>query len=257
MNKIVFPVILISLIGSAGHADQQTQCDLLASYERDHMSVAPAVDIDALTRMTHQATVACQNDLISYPDIPRLKFQLARVLLADDLPDEGLAMMQEAADIGYPAAQYWLGLIYREGTIIPQDNEAAAEWYSRAAEAGNSYAMYNLAVMKRRGNGVQTDLKGAFELYQRASDLGHINATTNLGTAYLKGLGVSQNDEAAFTAMLLAAERGSVDAMYNLGFFHEKAIGTSKNIERAIEWYQKAADHGDQSAAAAVIELSR
>lgn len=238
-------------------AAPQTQCDLLTSYDRDHMAVAPAVDIPTLTRTLPDAKIACLNDIAAHPDEPRLKFQLARIFLADGLSDDGLTLMQQVAEQGYPVAQYWIGLMHRDGRLVPQDDEIAAEWYGRAIQGGNPHAMYNLAVMKRRGVGVQTDLAGAVALYQRAAGLGHLGALTNLGTMQLKGLGTPQDHDAAFTAMLSAAEQGSIDAMYNMGFFYETGVGTTKDLDTALKWYGQAADLGDKDAAAAVRALSR
>lgn len=257
MKYTVLTTIAFSLIASLGNTAPQTQCDLLSSYERDHLATATAVDTPTLIRTLEDAKLACENDIVDHPEEPRLKFQLARILLADDMNDEGLTLMRQVADQGYPVAQYWIGLIYREGNLVPQDNEVAAQWYARSAESGNPYAMYNLAVMKRRGTGVETDLVGAVALYQSAADLGHVSAMANLGTMHLKGLGTPQDDDAAFTLMRLAAQLGSMDAMYNMGFFYETGIGTTKDIDAALEWYGEAANLGDDDAAAAVSALSR
>ena len=239
-----------------GYVFAQTQCDLLASYERDHMAVAPAIGIDALTQSLGIAKTACQKDIADYPDELRLKFQLARVFLADDMKDEGLALMQRVADQEYPAAQYWMGLVYREGHLVWQDNTAAADWYERAVAGGNTHAMYNLAIMKRLGAGYPTDLEGSVELYKQAAGLGHVSAMANLRTMHLRGMGTPQDDDAAFAVMLSAASLGNVDAMYNIATFYEQGIGTPSDLGEAIKWYKEAAALGDQDAITAVKELS-
>ena len=43
---------------------------------------------------------------------------------------------RKAADQGYAAAQYNLGIMYDNGHGVEQSNEKAAEWYRKAANQG-------------------------------------------------------------------------------------------------------------------------
>ena len=48
--------------------------------------------------------------------------------------------MRAAADQGYAAAQYFLGLMYAEGRGVPQDSAEAVNLYRQAADQGYGLA---------------------------------------------------------------------------------------------------------------------
>jgi uncharacterized protein len=54
---------------------------------------------------------------------------------------EALSWYRLAADQGYAAAQFDLGMMYATGEGVPQDYVAAASWYRLAAEQGDSRAV--------------------------------------------------------------------------------------------------------------------
>ena len=61
------------------------------------------------------------------------------------------------ARVGFVPAQYNLGLMYRSGTNVPQNNQKAAEWFRLAAKQGDVRAQYMLGVMYALGQGVAQD----------------------------------------------------------------------------------------------------
>ena len=56
-----------------------------------------------------------------------------------------------AADQGYHAAQFNLGVLYANGDGVPQDLAQAAEWYRKAAEQGYSRAIDALQRLGQAG----------------------------------------------------------------------------------------------------------
>ncbi len=50
---------------------------------------------------------------------------------------EALSLIQESAEAGVAEAQYYLGLCYEQGSVVPKDLEEAKKWYRLAA--GQSY----------------------------------------------------------------------------------------------------------------------
>ena len=50
---------------------------------------------------------------------------------------EALSLIKESADAGVAEAQYYIGLCYEQGTVVPKDLEQAKKWYRLAA--GQSY----------------------------------------------------------------------------------------------------------------------
>lgn len=57
---------------------------------------------------------------------------------------EALSLIKESADAGVAEAQYYLGLCYEQGTVVPKDLEEAKKWYRIAAEQSFPQAKYRL-----------------------------------------------------------------------------------------------------------------
>ena len=58
-----------------------------------------------------------------------------------------------AAEQGYTAAQFNLGLLYEEGEGVEQDHEEAIKWYRKAAEAGDIDAQSKLELINKTKKG--------------------------------------------------------------------------------------------------------
>jgi TPR repeat protein len=80
------------------------------------------------------------------------------------------------AEQGDAFAQDNLGLMYRMGKGVPQDDAEAAKWYRLAAEQGNAKAQRNLGGMFRNGEGVIQDNFYAHMWFNIAASLGHETA---------------------------------------------------------------------------------
>lgn len=84
-----------------------------------------------------KALAACEEALRFAPDIPRLKFQLARAYLLYDKPAEGVELMTEAAEAGHGPAIAAIGDFVLYGVLYDEpDPEAAKSLYQQAALAG-------------------------------------------------------------------------------------------------------------------------
>ncbi len=111
------------------------------------------------------------------------------------------------AEQGNAKAQYNLGLMYRKGQGVPQDDAEAVGWWHKAAEQGNAGAQNNLGVMYRNGHGVPQDYAKALQWWHKAAEQGHAGAQYNLGFMYDNGLGVPQDYAQAHMWFDLAASR--------------------------------------------------
>jgi TPR repeat protein len=61
------------------------------------------------------------------------------------------------AENGDAAAQFNLGLMYYDGTGVPQDFKQAASWFQRSADQGYTKSQLNLGAMYAIGRGVKRD----------------------------------------------------------------------------------------------------
>ena len=124
---------------------------------------------------------------------------------------------------------------------------ALTEW-KPLAEQGHAMAQHNLGVMYRKGRGVVEDDKEAVKWYRLAAEQGHAMAQSNLGAMYSNGQGVIKDDKEAVKWLRLAAERGEAMAQYNLGFMYGNGQGVIEDNVYAHMWFNIAAANGNEKA---------
>ena len=77
------------------------------------------------------------------------------------------------------------------------DYATARQLLQPLAEQGNAEAQYRVASMHALGQGVPEDQAAAAAWYTRAAEQGHHEAALTLGNMYLSGLGVPRDEAAA------------------------------------------------------------
>ena len=107
------------------------------------------------------------------------------------------------------SAQHYLGIEYKHGFGVPQDDVVAAHWYRLAADQGDADARFKLALMYEDGQGVAQDYAEAVRWYRLAADQGYASAQNNLGVMYKNGRGVLQDYVEAHIWYNLAAAQSS------------------------------------------------
>ena len=149
-----------------------------------------------------------------------------------------------AADQGLAVGQCNLGLMYEQGTGVPQDHAEAALWYGLAADQGSAGGQFNLGVMYQDGTGVPQDYAEAAQLFRLAADQEDARGQSSLGVMYEDGTGVRQDQSKAARYYRLAAEQGLATGQYNLGLMYQNGAGVSKDLAEAAQWHRIAADQG-------------
>lgn len=122
--------------------------------------------------------------------------------------------------------------------------EDAVEWYRKAAEQGLSEAQNNLGVMYKDGQGVAQDEGEAVRWFLLAARQGNVLAQSNLGWMYQSGRGVAQNFDSARYWYHEAALKGHAAAQNNLGRMLRDGLGTEADTDSARYWIEKAALQG-------------
>lgn len=116
-----------------------------------------------------------------------------------------VAEWRPLAEAGDPAAQYNLGILYRQGEGVTADPVQAIEWFLRSAAQGNALAMFNLGLMYGSGDGIPADLPAArswMALAERRAD----SEALRRDASYLGGLLARQIGPEADAAALARAE---------------------------------------------------
>ena len=134
------------------------------------------------------------------------------------LPDAEQAVhwLELAAKRNLPAAQYALGKLYLSDDPEVHDADNGIQWLERAAQNGNTDAAYRLGKEYLTGTSVQKDAVKAAEYLRCAADQNHPWASYLLGKLYLTGNGVPKDEEAAWNCFRMANAYGHPYAQYVL-----------------------------------------
>ncbi|TVP84777.1 MAG: sel1 repeat family protein [Acholeplasmataceae bacterium] len=101
-------------------------------------------------------------------------YHLAMILMQEEEKDYSIVfgLLQEAAHLDHPNAQYNLAVMYQKGDGVAINGEQAFYWYEKAAKAGLAIAQYNLGMLHFEGVVVEKDEEQARFWWQKAADQG-------------------------------------------------------------------------------------
>ncbi len=206
---------------------------------------------------------------------------------------ESHRLMERAAEQGFALSQNYMGGAYRDGSPsvgIEQNIEKAVEWYELAAQQGNRFGLYNLGLFYRDGIGVEQNdavavfllmrsaeeglveaefdlamllryseealiegqLQIAAEIFQELAEEGHPRAQFQYGYALAHGAGLEKDEQSAVEWYKKAVERKIPDAMNNLSVMYSAGRGVKESQIEAYNWAEKAAKLGHLDAQAKV-----
>jgi serine/threonine-protein kinase len=125
----------------------------------------------------------------------------------------------------------------------------AAPLLNQACNMGVPAACVNLGVMYAKGNGVSPDDSKAASLYTQACNAGSAQGCTNIANLYFAGRGVQQDYHQAVLYFRQACQSNNGAGCGGLGLCNQLGLGfPQRNPERARELYQKGCDlHDDLS----------
>ena len=161
---------------------------------------------------------------------------------------EAFKSFRLAAYSGDVQAQYWMGVMFREGQGTFTDYAKAMEWFRKAAEQGSYYAENAIGNLYDKGKGVDKDYAEAFQWYEKAAQQGYARAQFNVGNMYYTGQGVEKDYEKTFYWYQKSAEQKDMKGQYGLGILYDFGRGVPQDKEKAVEWYRKAAEQGHMRA---------
>lgn len=75
-----------------------------------------------------------------------------------------LVQLQPLAEQGNADAQFNLGLMYFNGTGVPQDDQLALKWFRLSADQGDAFAQFALGNMYYMGRGVTRNFVASYAL---------------------------------------------------------------------------------------------
>ena len=127
------------------------------------------------------------------------------------------------------------------GRGVAQDSTQAVGWFRKAADQGFAAAQYNLGVAYREGQGIEKNLDTAFQWFQKSADQGHAEAQFNVGFFYANGQVVAKNPEQAAAWYRKSADQLYPPAQLNLGRALYTRGRRPAGPDPAVDWFLKAA----------------
>lgn len=174
-------------------------------------------------------------------------WELRKIITDENMPleerDRAAAELEQIARQGDPHAQYFMGLLYRDGGLLVPDAEQAKHWLELSAQELPD-AQYVLGKLYLSDDSdIHDPAKGLYWL-QQAVDSGHEYAAYRLGKEYLAGENISRDTVKAAAYLRQAAEQSNPYAQYLLGKLYLMGKGVPKDKEAAQYCFSVAERNG-------------
>jgi TPR repeat protein len=141
-----------------------------------------------------------------------LQFRVANYYLRQDSKDcqrKGYLLMKELANMGFPDGMCMYGIVLNEGRVVDADPTQACVWWRRAVdEHQHVYSCHELGVAFYTGEGVPENEETAVHYFTKAAEQGHPGAAFMLGDCLLDGVGIERDRADALVWLILAADLG-------------------------------------------------
>lgn len=161
------------------------------------------------------------------------------------------AFEKDIADNDPAAMNYCAVLLCSQGKF-----EEGIALLEKAADLNYAPALNNLGILARNGNTLD-ERKKAFRLFNRAANLDYLPGLRNLAMAYITGCGTAINYKAARRFASAAAKKEDAAAMFILGMMDLCGYGKETDPVSAYRWYLLAAEKEYVPAMMQVAEMLR
>lgn len=148
--------------------------------------------------------------------------------LIQNMNSEGIEFLERVIHSEVESA-YLLGELYRQGELVPENEQKAIAHYLNASRRGCAESMFRLAQMGLDLNGEKSEIRQRLQVLKKSAMLGNPFAQFELGKLYSSGVDVSRNYEKAFKWFTLAANQGNEQASYQLYYFYQHGMGIPKD----------------------------
>ena len=117
---------------------------------------------------------------------------------------------------GDARANYNLGVMYREGLGVDQDDVEALTYFIAAAEDGHMLGNYAVGLAFLRGRGSDIDAEAALIYLEEATLLGHALSPLKMGQVYFEGKQIEKDVVTAHFWWSVARDRNAPGATEHL-----------------------------------------
>ena len=187
------------------------------------------------------------NLVVSYECLRlRARIEDSRLPLAQR--DEAVEDLEQLAKYGDVHAQYFLGLLYRDGGLLLPDAEQAVHWLELAAKRNLPAAQYALGKLYLSDDPEVRDVDDGLRWLESAARNGKADAAYSLGKEYLTGKSVQKDAAKAAEYLRYAANQNHPWANYLLGKLYLTGNGVPKDEEAAWNCFRMADAYGHPNA---------
>ena len=158
--------------------------------------------------------------------------------------DDAVESMRELAENGDVHAQYFMGKLYLDGSLVIPDSEAAMNWFYRASTSGYAPAQYALGKLLLSDDASVHDSEAGIQWLEHVAYNGNHYASYRLGKEYLKGESVRRDTRKAMDHIYTSAQAGNPHAQYLLGKLLLQGKVVERDKEEGIQWLTQAAEQG-------------
>lgn len=139
------------------------------------------------------------------------------------------ALWRPSAEKGDASAEFYLGLLYRNGQGVPRNEAEATAWLRKSADQGYPPAQYSVARST-------TQRAEAFDWYKKAAEQDYAAAQFTLGDIYDFGVLAPRNRAESLKLWRMAAERGYGPAIYRMGMLYLTGDLPMDRVQ-AFKWF--------------------
>jgi len=193
---------------------------------------------------------------VDCPTAESIKKNLESPSSTESDDSDTIAMIEAAAKVGDPDAQFELGQLWIQGIGRERNDWRAFQAFEKSAEGGHLDGIHMLARCYARGIGTSIDRRQAAHLFSLAADKGHAEGMYGFAMALANGRGIEANPVVATEWLKKAADAGSPAAHIALAkeALSPKPDG-SCDIVSAKRHYLEAARAGDNGSRLEFLKL--
>lgn len=202
-----------------------------------------------LGEITFEDDAPDQSDEVGEDENTSWDFWTLRIDVQDEYSslaerDDAVESMRELAESGDVHAQYFLGKLYLDGSLVIPDSEVAMNWFHKASTSGYAPAQYALGKLLLSDDVSVHDSELGIQWLEYAAYNGNHYAAYRLGKEYLKGEVVRKDTRKAMDHIYTSAQAGNPHAQYLLGKLLLQGKVIDRDKEESIQWLTLAAEQG-------------
>ncbi len=232
--------------------------EIVANLDRSGSTDQLLTDSPKVVRLSNQSIREIETDarivyLSGFAGMPQSPNHPAMLRVG---AENRLALWIQGAKAELPAAEYLIGLCYKNGVRVKQDENKAFQCELRAAQQGCQPAMYLVAAeYHEQGESGSTADKNAlyYSKYwaEKGAKLGEPLSQCFWANHFAAGA------EDRFAWLEKSAKQNLPEAQYLLGKCYETGNGTAQDMDKAGLWYERSSKQGFAAAQMALDKIQR